>query len=124
MHLSILLWLPLAAAVVGVLLPGGLSRLAGVAGALATLVLAVIVLVQFDSGAAGLQFVTDESWISACFAVADQAQPHRGQLNDRPRVQIVRIGLDLDVEHGRAIQSGRATIDQQFDGITRPPIEA
>ena len=64
MHLSILLWLPLAAAVVGLLLPGGLSRLAGVAGALVALVLAVIVLVQFEAGAAGLQFVTDETWIS------------------------------------------------------------
>ena len=55
MHLSIVLWLPLAAAVVGLLLPGGLSRWAMVAGALATLVLAVILVVDFDTGAAGLQ---------------------------------------------------------------------
>ena len=64
MQLSILLWLPLAAAVAGLLAPGALSRLVAVAGALATLVLAVIVLVKFDSGVAGLQFVTDETWIS------------------------------------------------------------
>ena len=64
MQLSILLWLPLAAAVAGLLVPGALSRFATVAGALATLVLAVIVLVKFDSGVAGLQFVTDETWIS------------------------------------------------------------
>jgi NADH-quinone oxidoreductase subunit M len=64
MFLSILLWLPLAAAVVGLIAPGALSRMVAVVGALATLVLAVIVLVKFDSGAAGLQFVTDETWIS------------------------------------------------------------
>jgi NADH-quinone oxidoreductase subunit M len=64
MHLSIVLWLPLAAAVVGLLLPGGLSRWAMVAGALATLVLTVILVVDFDTGAAGLQNVTDETWIA------------------------------------------------------------
>jgi NADH-quinone oxidoreductase subunit M len=64
MHLSIVLWLPLAATVVGLLLPGGLSRWAMVAGALATLVLTVILVVDFDTGAAGLQNVTDETWIS------------------------------------------------------------
>jgi NADH-quinone oxidoreductase subunit M len=60
--LSIVLWLPLAAAVVGLFLPGTLSRVTAVGGALATLVLAVIVLVKFKSGG-GLQFVTDEIWI-------------------------------------------------------------
>jgi NADH-quinone oxidoreductase subunit M len=64
MSLSILLWLPLAAAVVGLALPGALSRFTAVAGAAATLVLAVIVLVKFETNAPGLQFVTDETWIS------------------------------------------------------------
>jgi NADH-quinone oxidoreductase subunit M len=64
MHLSILLWVPLAAAVVGLLLPGGLSRWAMVAGAVAALVLAVILVVDFDTGANGLQNVTDETWIA------------------------------------------------------------
>ncbi len=63
-HLSILLWLPLAAGVVGLLLPAALGRFATLAGALATLVVAVIVLVRFDTGASGLQFVTDRIWIS------------------------------------------------------------
>jgi NADH-quinone oxidoreductase subunit M len=63
MSLSTLLWLPLAAAVVGLVLPGALSRFVAIAGTLATLVLAVVVLVKFDSGVAGLQFVTDETWI-------------------------------------------------------------
>jgi NADH-quinone oxidoreductase subunit M len=63
MPLSILLWLPLAAVVVGLLLPGGLSRWTMVLGALASVVLAVILVVDFDSGARGLQNVTDETWI-------------------------------------------------------------
>ncbi len=64
MHLSILLWLPLATAVVGLLLPGAVSRVALVAGATGTLVLAVVLLARFDGGVAGLQFVTDETWIA------------------------------------------------------------
>src|SRR5918912_694620 len=62
MPLSIPLWLPLAAGVVG-LFAGRASRFVAVAGALATFVLAVVVLVDFDTGARGLQFVTDETWI-------------------------------------------------------------
>jgi NADH-quinone oxidoreductase subunit M len=64
MHLSIVLWIPLAAVTAGLLLPGALSRWTMVAGAVATLVLAVILVVDFDTGTAGLQFVTDESWIA------------------------------------------------------------
>jgi NADH-quinone oxidoreductase subunit M len=64
MHLSYLLWVPLAAAVVGLIAPGSVSRYAGVPGAAVACVLAVILLVRFDSGTAGLQFVTDETWIA------------------------------------------------------------
>jgi NADH-quinone oxidoreductase subunit M len=64
MHLSYLLWVPLAAAVVGLVAPGSVSRYAGVPGAAVACVLAVVLLVRFDSGTAGLQFVTDETWIS------------------------------------------------------------
>jgi NADH-quinone oxidoreductase subunit M len=63
MHLSYLLWVPLAAAVVGLIAPGSVSRYAGVPGAAVACVLAVILLVRFDTGTAGLQFVTDETWI-------------------------------------------------------------
>jgi NADH-quinone oxidoreductase subunit M len=63
MHLSILLWLPLAAAVVGLILPSAMSRAAIVVGCAVTLVLAVVLVVKFDTGADGLQFVTDETWI-------------------------------------------------------------
>src|SRR5919112_2898789 len=62
--LSILLWLPLAAVVVGLFLPGGLSRWTMVLGALAALVLAVVLVADFDNATPGLQFVTDETWIS------------------------------------------------------------
>jgi NADH-quinone oxidoreductase subunit M len=58
-----MLWLPLFAGVVGLIMPGGESRVTAIIGALATLVLAVVVLVRFDAGTAGLQFVTDETWI-------------------------------------------------------------
>jgi NADH-quinone oxidoreductase subunit M len=64
MQLSYLLWVPLAAAVVGLLAPNAASRFAGVPGAAVAFVLAVVLVVRFDSGASGLQFVTDETWIS------------------------------------------------------------
>ena len=63
MHLSYLLWVPLAAATVGLLAPGSASRYAGVPGAAVACVLAVILVFRFDTGAAGLQFVTDDMWI-------------------------------------------------------------
>jgi NADH-quinone oxidoreductase subunit M len=63
MHLSYLLWVPLAAATVGLLAPGSASRFAGVPGALVAVVLAVVLVFRFDTDAAGLQFVTDEMWI-------------------------------------------------------------
>jgi NADH-quinone oxidoreductase subunit M len=63
MHLSILLWLPLIAAVIGLILPGALSRVTMVVGCAVTLVLAVVLVFKFDNGAGGLQFVTDETWI-------------------------------------------------------------
>ncbi|MEA2286205.1 MAG: NADH-quinone oxidoreductase subunit [Solirubrobacteraceae bacterium] len=63
MHLSILLWLPLAAAVAGLFLPNALSRITAVVGCAVALALAVVVVVKFDTGASGLQFVTDRTWI-------------------------------------------------------------
>jgi NADH-quinone oxidoreductase subunit M len=61
--LNVLLWAPLAAGVVALLLPRAAARWAGVAGALAALVLAIVLVADFDSSAAGLQHVVDESWI-------------------------------------------------------------
>jgi len=62
-YLSILIFLPLAAAVVGLLLPTALVRAAAIAGTVLALVYAVIALADFDSATSGLQFVTNDRWI-------------------------------------------------------------
>jgi NADH-quinone oxidoreductase subunit M len=62
-HLSIVLFLPLAAGVLGAFLPRGLARWAVLAGAVAVLGYAIAMLVDFESGA-GMQWVTDDEWIS------------------------------------------------------------
>jgi NADH-quinone oxidoreductase subunit M len=61
-HLSILIWLPAAAALLGALLPGRAARAGAVSGALVTLGLSIAVLVQYKTGG-GQQFVTDDHWI-------------------------------------------------------------
>jgi NADH-quinone oxidoreductase subunit M len=61
-HLSILIWLPAAAALFGALLPGRAARAGAVSGALVTLGLSVAVLVQFKTPGVA-QFVTDDHWI-------------------------------------------------------------
>ena len=62
-HLSILLFFPLALALLGALLPRGLAPAALLAGALVALAYAVLLLVDFQTGAPGLQYVTDDEWI-------------------------------------------------------------
>ncbi len=64
MNLTILLWLPLAAVVAGLVLPAAEARFAAILGSAATLVLAVVMLVRFDGGQQGLQFLIDKTWIS------------------------------------------------------------
>jgi NADH-quinone oxidoreductase subunit M len=63
-HLSIVIFLPLAAAFVGLLLPAALVRAVAIVGTLLTLAYAVVIVADFDSGARGLQYVTNEEWIS------------------------------------------------------------
>jgi NADH-quinone oxidoreductase subunit M len=63
LHLSIVLWLPLIAGVLA-LLAGPGARWLALAGTVATLAYAVALIVDFDSGAGGLQYLTDEVWIS------------------------------------------------------------
>jgi NADH-quinone oxidoreductase subunit M len=65
MPLSIVIWLPVAAALVGALLPRRLSGWVATLGAAATLGLAVALVVGFDTGRQGLQHVTDVLWIAA-----------------------------------------------------------
>jgi NADH-quinone oxidoreductase subunit M len=62
-HLSIVLFLPLASGLVGAFLPRGLARWAVLAGAVATLAYVVVMLVDFEPGG-GLQYVTNDEWIS------------------------------------------------------------
>ena len=62
-HLSIVLFLPLACGFVVALLPGRLARSAVLAGPLAVLAYVVVMLVDFESGG-GLQWVTNDEWIA------------------------------------------------------------
>jgi NADH-quinone oxidoreductase subunit M len=62
-HLSIVLFLPLAAGLVGALLPRGLARWSVLAGTVAVLAYVIAMLIDFESGG-GLQWVTDDEWIS------------------------------------------------------------
>jgi NADH-quinone oxidoreductase subunit M len=61
-HLSIILFLPLATGVIGALLPRGMARWAVLAGTVAVLAYVIVLLADFDSGG-GLQYVTDDKWI-------------------------------------------------------------
>ena len=63
--LSILIWLPLAISLIACLLPGPVVGRAVAVGSLVTLGVAVYFLARFKLGHAGLQFVTDDVWISA-----------------------------------------------------------
>ena len=62
-HLSIVLFLPLATGVIGAFLPRGMARWAVLAGTVAVLAYVVAMLIDFESGG-GLQWVTDDEWIS------------------------------------------------------------
>ncbi len=64
MTLSILIWLPLAVAVLGAILGGKVAPKLTLLGSLVTLGIAISFVVRFKSGEEGLQFVTDQSWIS------------------------------------------------------------
>ena len=65
MTLSILIWLPLAIAVLSALAPGrAVGRLVPLCS-LVTLGVAISFVARFHVGHAGLQFVTNEVWIGA-----------------------------------------------------------
>jgi len=60
--IQVLLWAPLAAGLVAVLVPGRISGWVATLGALVSLVLGVVVVAGFDPSG-GLQHTVDESWI-------------------------------------------------------------
>ena len=62
-HLSILIFWPLLLAVLGGLAPRAVAPLFALVGALVPLGYAVIMLVDFDPAASGLQYLTDDAWI-------------------------------------------------------------
>jgi NADH-quinone oxidoreductase subunit M len=63
-HLSILIGLPLAGGLAGALAGRAIGRWLSLAGSVLALAYAIVAVVRFKSGG-GLQFVTDETWISA-----------------------------------------------------------
>ncbi|MDX6691324.1 MAG: NADH-quinone oxidoreductase subunit [Solirubrobacteraceae bacterium] len=64
LHLSIVLWLPLAFGAIGMFAPPKLAGRVALLGTLVVLAYAVVYLVDYDSARGGLQYVTDETWIS------------------------------------------------------------
>jgi NADH-quinone oxidoreductase subunit M len=64
-HLSVLLFWPLALAVIGGLGPRGWAAGFSIVGAVVPLAYAVMMLFDYDNKAGGLQYVTDDSWIDA-----------------------------------------------------------
>ena len=64
LHLSIMLWLPLALGVAGLFAPARLAGRLALAGSGLVLAYAITYLVDFESGLAGLQYLTDETWIA------------------------------------------------------------
>src|SRR3954452_10430543 len=64
-HLSFLLFLPLGLAVLGALAGRRFAPGIALAGALAPLAYAVVMLFDYDTARGGLQYVTDDTWIAA-----------------------------------------------------------
>ena len=64
-HLSILIFWPILLAVLGALAPRAVAPLFALVGALVPLGYAVIMIVDHDPAARGLQYLTDDSWIDA-----------------------------------------------------------
>ncbi|MEV4420273.1 NADH-quinone oxidoreductase subunit M [Patulibacter sp. NPDC049589] len=65
LHLSILLWLPAAFGLLGLLVPSRSARWVGLLGAVLALALSIVFVLDFDAGGAQYQHVTDTTWISA-----------------------------------------------------------
>ena len=63
-HLTIVLVLPLAGALLGALLPAARSVWGVLAGTAGTALYAIVMALDFDTSAQGLQYVTDQAWIS------------------------------------------------------------
>jgi NADH-quinone oxidoreductase subunit M len=63
-HLSIVVFMPLAAGLIAAFLPARVGRWLVVLATLGVLAYAIALIADFDKGAGGLQYVTDDNWIS------------------------------------------------------------
>ncbi len=63
-HLTIVLFLPLGGALVGAFLPAARSQWGVLAGSVGTALYAIVMTFDFERGTDGLQYVTDDAWIS------------------------------------------------------------
>jgi NADH-quinone oxidoreductase subunit M len=63
-HLSIVLFAPLIAALLGAFLPRRATRAVALLGTLVPLGYAIVMIADYDHRGGGLQYVTDENWIS------------------------------------------------------------
>ena len=61
-HLSVVIFLPVVAALIGALLPDRIGRWVVVAGSVAVLGYAISMIADFDGAAAGMRYVTDAEW--------------------------------------------------------------
>ncbi len=64
-HLSIILWLPAVAGLLALLLPSRFARWISLIGTLLVLAYTITLLADYDRALGGLQYVTDELWISS-----------------------------------------------------------
>ncbi len=64
LHLSIMLFIPLACGVLGLLAPARLAGKIALLGTALALAYAITYIVDFDASSGGLQYVTDETWIA------------------------------------------------------------
>ncbi len=63
-HLSILVFLPLAAGLLGAFLPARVTRWVVTGATVLVLAIVVWMIADFDKGSGGLHYVTDDAWIS------------------------------------------------------------
>ncbi len=63
-HLSIVVFLPLAAAVLAAFLPARTGRWLVVAGTVGVLGYAIVMIADYEAGTSGLKYVTDDNWIA------------------------------------------------------------
>ena len=63
-HLSIVVFMPLAAGLIGAFLPRGWSRWLVLAATVGVLAYAIAMVADFDKGTGALHYVTDDEWIS------------------------------------------------------------